>query len=185
LPIGLRRICEKAFLDWWELSNRNSVSRSSRAGGRGSQKLLIFGNLRGGQAAAILYSVVQSARLYHLDVTAYLTDVLRRLPAILPTKNSLQKPPAAEDATPNEGRRWWKTNGSGDKSATRPAEISWAYPGLDINVISALDCVVPIAEYAAIILAVAVNSVQYKLAVLNSVSQRLRRFGQRINRNDG
>ena len=34
--------------------------------------------------AATLYSVVQSARLYHLDVTAYLTDVLRRLPAILP-----------------------------------------------------------------------------------------------------
>ena len=32
-----------------------------------------------------LYSVVQSARLHRLDVTAYLTDVLRRLPALLPT----------------------------------------------------------------------------------------------------
>ena len=29
-----------------------------------------------------------SAKLYHLDVTAYLTDVLRRLPAILPTDES-------------------------------------------------------------------------------------------------
>ena len=29
--------------------------------------------------------MVQSARLHHLDVTAYLTDVLRRLPALLPT----------------------------------------------------------------------------------------------------
>ena len=28
---------------------------------------------------------VQSARLYQLDVTAYLTDVLRRLPGILPS----------------------------------------------------------------------------------------------------
>jgi hypothetical protein len=33
----------------------------------------------------VLYSVVQSARLHHLDVTAYLTDVLRRLPVLLPT----------------------------------------------------------------------------------------------------
>jgi len=32
-----------------------------------------------------LYSVVQSAKLYHLDVTAYLTDILRRLPGISPT----------------------------------------------------------------------------------------------------
>jgi hypothetical protein len=38
--------------------------------------------LGGGQAAA---SVVQSARLYHLNVTPYLTDVLRRLPALMPT----------------------------------------------------------------------------------------------------
>ena len=46
---------------------------------------MFFGSLRGGHTAATLYSVVQSARLYHLDVTAYLTDVLRRLPEILPT----------------------------------------------------------------------------------------------------
>ena len=29
--------------------------------------------------------MVQSARLHRLDVTAYLTDVLRRLPALAPT----------------------------------------------------------------------------------------------------
>jgi len=46
---------------------------------------LFFGSLSGGKTAATLYAVVQSARLHHLDVTAYLTDVLRRLPALLPS----------------------------------------------------------------------------------------------------
>jgi hypothetical protein len=49
---------------------------------------LFFGSLAGGRTAATLYSVVQSAKLYHLDVTAYLTDVLRRLPAIEPRDQS-------------------------------------------------------------------------------------------------
>jgi hypothetical protein len=53
---------------------------------------LFFGSLRGGQTAATLYSVVQSARLYHLDVTAYLTDVLRRLPASLPMDTAAIRP---------------------------------------------------------------------------------------------
>ena len=53
---------------------------------------LFFGSLRGGQAAATLYSVVQSARLYHLDVTAYLTDVLRNLPAISPMDTAAIRP---------------------------------------------------------------------------------------------
>ncbi|MBL8828061.1 MAG: transposase domain-containing protein [Planctomycetaceae bacterium] len=35
-----------------------------------------------------MYSVVENAKLYHLDVTAYLTDVLRRLPAIEPRDQS-------------------------------------------------------------------------------------------------
>lgn len=40
--------------------------------------------MRGGQTAATLYSVVQSARLDRLNVTSYLTDVLRWLPEISP-----------------------------------------------------------------------------------------------------
>jgi transposase len=62
------------------------LERSLRPVAVGRKNYLFFGSLRGGQTAATLYSVVQSARLYRLDVTAYLTDVLRRLPAILPTK---------------------------------------------------------------------------------------------------
>jgi transposase len=53
---------------------------------------LFFGSLRGGHAAAVLYSVVQSARLYHLDATAYLTDVLRKLPALNPTDTNAIRP---------------------------------------------------------------------------------------------
>jgi transposase len=60
------------------------LERSIRPVAIGRENFLFFGSLRGGHTAATLYSVVQSARLYHLDVTAYLTDVLRRLPALLP-----------------------------------------------------------------------------------------------------
>ena len=68
------------------------LERSIRPVAVGRKNYLFFESLRGGQAAAILYSVVQSARLYHLDVTAYLTDVLRRLPAILPKDTAAIRP---------------------------------------------------------------------------------------------
>jgi len=68
------------------------LERSIRPVAIGRKNYLFFGSLRGGQAAATLYSVVQSARLYHLDVTAYLTDVLRHLPAILPTDTDAIRP---------------------------------------------------------------------------------------------
>jgi transposase len=58
----------------------------------GRENYLFFGSLRGGQTAAPLYSVAQSARLYHLDVKAYLIDVLRKLPAILPTNIAAIRP---------------------------------------------------------------------------------------------
>lgn len=64
------------------------LERSLRPVTIGRKNFLFFGSLRGGQTAATLYSVVQSARLYHLDVTAYLTDVLRRLPEIQPTDSA-------------------------------------------------------------------------------------------------
>jgi transposase len=68
------------------------LERSIRPVAIGRKNYLFFGSLRGGQTAATLYSVVQSARLYHLDVTAYLTDVLRQLPAILPTDTTAIRP---------------------------------------------------------------------------------------------
>ena len=55
------------------------LERSLRGPALGRKNFLFFGSLNGGRTAATLYSIVQSARLYNLDVTAYLTDILRRL----------------------------------------------------------------------------------------------------------
>lgn len=68
------------------------LERSIRPVAIGRKNYLFFGSLRGGQTAAVLYSAVQSARLHHLDVTAYLTDVLRQLPAINPTDTDAIRP---------------------------------------------------------------------------------------------
>ncbi len=60
------------------------MERSLRPAAVGRRNWLFFGSFTGGQTAATLYSVVQSARGHQLDVTTYLTDILRRLPALLP-----------------------------------------------------------------------------------------------------
>jgi hypothetical protein len=64
------------------------LERSIRPVAIGRKNYLFFGSPRGGQTAAMLYSVVRSARPRHLDVMAYLTDILRRLPAIRPTNTA-------------------------------------------------------------------------------------------------
>lgn len=48
--------------------------------GRGNW--LFLGRDTAGPTAAIMYTVIQSARLNHVDVLPYLTDVLRHLPAV-------------------------------------------------------------------------------------------------------
>jgi transposase len=78
------------------------LERSLRPVAIGRKNYLFFGSLSGGRTAATLYSVVQSARLHHLDVTAYLTDVLRRLPALLPSNAT-----AIGELLPD---RWAKTH---------------------------------------------------------------------------
>src|SRR5207249_292655 len=88
-----RRVELMRFLDDGRIQlDTGHLERSIRPVAIGRKNFLFFGSLRGGQTAATLYSVVQSARLYHLDVTAYLTDVLRRLPAILPTDTAEIRP---------------------------------------------------------------------------------------------
>jgi transposase/uncharacterized coiled-coil protein SlyX len=58
------------------------LERSLRGPTLGRKNFLFFGSFNGGRTAATLYSIVQSARLYNLNVTAYLTDILRRLAAM-------------------------------------------------------------------------------------------------------
>jgi hypothetical protein len=50
----------------------------------GRKNYLFFGSEKGGQTAATLYTLVQSARRNCVDVWPYLTDVLRRIAAIAP-----------------------------------------------------------------------------------------------------
>jgi transposase len=47
----------------------------------GKKNYLFFGSDSGGETAAIWYSLIQSAKLHGLNTTAYLTDILTRLPA--------------------------------------------------------------------------------------------------------
>ena len=81
-----RRVELSRFLDDGRIElDTGQLERSLRGPAVGRRNWLFFGSFSGGRTAATLYSVVQSARLHHLDVMAYLTDVLRRLPALLPT----------------------------------------------------------------------------------------------------
>ena len=45
----------------------------------GRKNYLFTGSQRGGEAAAVLYSIVETAKANKLNVLEYLTDVLQRL----------------------------------------------------------------------------------------------------------
>jgi hypothetical protein len=78
--------------------DNNIIERLLRPVAVGRKNFLFFGSEKGGKTAATLYTLVQSARRNCVDVWPYLTDVLRRLPAIAPTDTS-----ALEDLLPD---RW-------------------------------------------------------------------------------
>jgi transposase len=62
--------------------DNNRTERTLRDQAVGRKNWLFLGSDNGGKTAAVLYSLVASAKRHHLDPQAYLTDVLRRLPAI-------------------------------------------------------------------------------------------------------
>ena len=62
----------------------NVIERLLRPVAIGRKNYLFFGSEHGGQTAATLYTLVQSARRNCVDVWPYLTDVLRRIAAIAP-----------------------------------------------------------------------------------------------------
>jgi len=62
--------------------DNNRTERTLRDQAVGRKNWLFLGSDNGGRTAAVLYSLVASAKRHHLDPQAYLTDVLRRLPAI-------------------------------------------------------------------------------------------------------
>ena len=104
--LAMRSIVKRSYRDFSKMAGSNSTraiwSDRLRGPAVGRRNWLFFGSLSGGRTAATLYSVVQSARLHHLDVTAYLTDVLRRLPALMPNDDD-----AIGELLPD---RWAKTH---------------------------------------------------------------------------
>jgi transposase/uncharacterized coiled-coil protein SlyX len=64
--------------------DNNVIERLLRPVAIGRKNYLFFGSERGGQTAATLYTLVQSARRNCVDVWPYLTDVLCRIAAIAP-----------------------------------------------------------------------------------------------------
>ena len=73
---ALTRYCEAGYL---EIDN-NTSERQMRPIALGRKNYLSTGSARGGEAAAIFYSLVESAKANGLNIYAYLTDVLDRLP---------------------------------------------------------------------------------------------------------
>jgi hypothetical protein len=71
------------YLDDGRLAiDTNHLERQLRPIAVGRANWLFLGRETAGPTAAILYTVIQSARLNQVDVLPYLTDVLRRLPAV-------------------------------------------------------------------------------------------------------
>lgn len=62
--------------------DNNRTERTLRDQAVGRKNWLFLGSDNGGKTAAVLYSLVASAKRHHLDPQAYLTDVLRRLPTV-------------------------------------------------------------------------------------------------------
>lgn len=62
--------------------DNNRTERTLRAQAVGRKNWMFLGSDNGGHTAAVLYSLIASAKRHHLDPEAYLTGVLRRLPGI-------------------------------------------------------------------------------------------------------
>ena len=60
--------------------DNNWAENQMRPWALGRKNWLFAGSLRSGQRAAVIMSLIQSARLNGVDAFAYLSDVLRRLP---------------------------------------------------------------------------------------------------------
>ena len=64
--------------------DNNAAEREMKAIATGRKNWLFFGSPRGGRAAAVIYSIIASARRHGLDIWQYLGDILRRLADLNP-----------------------------------------------------------------------------------------------------
>src|SRR5271154_2711294 len=99
---ALLRFCEDGRV---EMDN-NAAERSLRAVALGRKNYLFAGSDSGGERAAVIYSLLGSAKLNGIDPEAYLSSVLRRIAdhpinriaELLPWNLFPATPPAAEEA---------------------------------------------------------------------------------------
>ena len=78
-PAGLRCCVTWTMVVW---RSTPTIWTPVPADCRGTRNWLFLGRETAGLTAATIYTVIQSARLNDVDVLPYLTDVLRRLPAV-------------------------------------------------------------------------------------------------------
>ncbi|MEW5864391.1 MAG: transposase [Pseudomonadota bacterium] len=74
---ALTRYVESGILD----IDNNACERAIRPIALGRKNWLFAGSDRGGRAAAIAFSLIQTCKLHAVEPFAYLADVLRRLPS--------------------------------------------------------------------------------------------------------
>jgi transposase len=72
----LEKYLDHGFL---ELDN-NTAERAMRPIALGRKNYLFMGSMSGGKSAAIIYSLIETAKLNNVDPQGWLTDVLRRIP---------------------------------------------------------------------------------------------------------
>ena len=94
LPVLPQSSIGKAFtytLNQWEALNRyaddghldidnNAAERAMRPIAIGRKNYLFVGSNRGGQTAAVIYSLIESAKRHKLNPFEYLRDILQKLP---------------------------------------------------------------------------------------------------------
>jgi hypothetical protein len=64
--------------------DNNAVEREMKSIATGRKNWLFFGSERGGRAAAIIYTIIASARRHDLNIWKYLSDILLRLADLKP-----------------------------------------------------------------------------------------------------
>ncbi len=93
--------------------DNNAVQREMKSIATGRKNWLFFGSERGGRAAAIIYSVIASARRHDVDVWRYLGDILLRLADL--------KPGELESLLPDVWLREQATFSSADQASSAAA----------------------------------------------------------------
>jgi transposase len=68
------------------MPDNNAAERAMRAIALGRKNNLFVGSEAGGKAAAIAYTLIETAKLNGVDPTAWLADALARIPDYMITK---------------------------------------------------------------------------------------------------